>query len=261
MIPLWRRPVPTLFEQIAALPWYHRIALPDGIVTPGWAPMCAQAYRLPERMDGLRVLDVGTWDGYWAFEALKRGASEVLGVDDWSDPADSRAVAHGQGVRSWETFDLCRAALGFDEARCQRRRMSLFDLRVDDVGTFDEVLFYGVLYHLRYPLLGLDTLSKVCSKTIRVESAALDDFSPYRGGVGCGYAGNQMVMEFYPGAQYGKLDTNWWSPTIQCLADMVRAAGWETVTAWKLTDKPANCGQCRGFVTGHKLQEGETRAD
>ena len=64
-----------LRQKIAAMPyWYHRIELPGGIVTPGWAPMNAAAYRIPDRLDGQRVLDVGAWDGFWSFEALKRGA-------------------------------------------------------------------------------------------------------------------------------------------------------------------------------------------
>ena len=239
--------MPDLAERIRALPWYHRIELPGYIVTPGWAPMSASAYRLPERMDGLRVLDVGTWDGYWAFECLKRGAAEVLGIDDWSDPADERSVLDQEGVRSWATFDLCRAALGYDEKRCQRKRISLYDMLPADVGMFDVVLLYGVLYHLRWPLCGLDMLSNVCTGDIRIESAVLDDFSAYRGGggMGKGYPDNEMVMEFYPDAQYGSLDTNWWSPTIQCMASMVRAAGWPEVSAWKLLETPENCGQCR----------------
>lgn len=251
--------MPTLSERVAALPWYHRIALPGGVVTPGWSPMCADAYRLPDRLDGLRVLDVGTWDGYWAFECLKRGAAYVLGIDDWSDPADHRAVMGPSATRTWETFDLCRAALGYDETRCERWNQSVYDLDPSREGQFDLVLFYGVLYHLRYPLMGLDKVSSVCKGQIRIESAVLDDFSPYQGGLDHGYPGHQMVMEFYPGAQYGLLDTNWWAPTIQCLASMVAAAGWRDIAAWLLTDKPSGVGQCRGFVTGDKLKE-KTRA-
>ncbi|MBS0489277.1 MAG: tetratricopeptide repeat protein, partial [Proteobacteria bacterium] len=66
---------PSLQKQVAEKPfWYHKIELPGGIVTPGWAPLSRDAYRVPEDLTGLRVLDVGAWDGYWSFLALQRGA-------------------------------------------------------------------------------------------------------------------------------------------------------------------------------------------
>ena len=60
----------------------------------------------------------------------------------------------------------------------------------------------------RYPLLALDLLSEVCDERIYVESAILDDYSPYRGGIGQGYSGKQMLMEFYPNEEYGMNETN-----------------------------------------------------
>src|SRR5215831_7804710 len=88
--------------------WYHKIALPHGVTTPGWAPIDPAAYRIPDRLDGLRVLDVGAWDGYWSFEALKRGAREVVAIDDFSDDIGSAVQAERRG---WTTFDLCRDLL------------------------------------------------------------------------------------------------------------------------------------------------------
>ena len=49
--------------------WYHRIALPGGVVTPGFSPLNVKAYGVPEDLSGKRVLDVGAWDGYWSFYA------------------------------------------------------------------------------------------------------------------------------------------------------------------------------------------------
>src|SRR3954453_7595037 len=62
--------------------WYHTIEVLPGLVTEGWfdlRPFVAD-YHLPERMDGMRVLDVGTWDGFWAFEMERRGA-DVVALD------------------------------------------------------------------------------------------------------------------------------------------------------------------------------------
>jgi tRNA (mo5U34)-methyltransferase len=103
-------------------------------------------------------------------------------------------------------------------------------------------------------LLALDRLSAVCDGELYVESAICDDYSPYRGGFGQGYPGQQMVMEFYPGTEYAGNATNYWAPTLWCMANMVRAAGFDQVDAWKLVDNPDAIGLCRGFVAGRKCQ-------
>ena len=116
------------------------------------------------------------------------------------------------------------------------------------------VLLFGVLYHLRYPLLGLDRLAALCDGQLYVESAILDDFSPYRGGLGHGYPEpDQLVAELYPGAQYGQNASNWWVPTLRCLLAMLAAAGFEDTRGWKLTAEPApSLPQCRGFAVGSR---------
>ncbi len=113
-----------LRAKIVAIPcWYHRIALPDGLVTPGWAPPLApERHQLPEDVTGLRILDVGAWDSYWTFDALERGAEEVLAIDDFSDNLDE---GHNVSRPKWETFNLCRDALGHSEERCQRKEMNI----------------------------------------------------------------------------------------------------------------------------------------
>ena len=116
------------------------------MVTPGWAPLHPPAYGLPERLDGLRVLDVGAWDGYWTFEALRRGAREVVAIDDFSDFIGRLG---NEDRRAWETFDLCRAALGHGEDRCRRVELDVYAADEARLGRFDVVLCFGVLYHLR----------------------------------------------------------------------------------------------------------------
>ena len=240
----------TLQERIDAIPyWYHRIELPGGLVTPGWAPLNVDSYRVPDDLTGKRVLDIGAWDGFWSFEALKRGASQVVAIDDFSDYLGKPdRVAQ----RSWETFDLCREAFGYSEARCRRLELSVYDVSEAELGRFDTVFLFGALYHLRHPLLALDWLSAVCDGQIFVESAIFDDYSPYRDGLGHGYAGDQIVAEFYPNSELGKNDTNWWVPTLLCLVHMVHAAGFEHVEGWKLVDTPREVPHCRGFARGAK---------
>lgn len=231
--------------------WYHRIELPGGVITPGWAPISAQSYGIPMDLSGKRVLDIGAWDGYWTFEALKRGAAEAIAIDDFSDYLGK---LENSDRRAWENFDLCRAAFGFDEKRCQRVEMTVYDLDPAQIGKFDVVFFFGTLYHLRYPLLALDKIASVCKEELYVESAICDDFSPYSGGIGKGYPGRQMVMEFYPNNEYGNNNTNWWAPTLYCLMGMMAASGFKNIEGWKLTQEPQQLPYCRGFARGRRTK-------
>jgi tRNA (mo5U34)-methyltransferase len=73
-----------LQRKIEALPfWYHRIELPYGMISPGWASIDSAVYRIPEYLKEKRLLDIGAWDGYWIFEALKRGPREVVAIDGY----------------------------------------------------------------------------------------------------------------------------------------------------------------------------------
>ncbi len=229
--------------------WYHKIELGQNVVTPGWAPLNRDSYGIPENFTGKRVLDVGAWDGYWTFEALRRGADEVVAVDDFSD---FLAKLPGEARRVWETFDFCKSVLGYSDDRCKRFEMNIYEIDKAGLGKFDIVFLFGVVYHLRYPLYALDLLSAMCVEEIYIESAILDDYSPYEGGLDKGYPGSQMVMEFYPGKEYGNNETNWWCPTLSCLKSMVAASGFNQVEAWKLQQKPSALPHCRGFVKGGK---------
>jgi len=237
--------------------WYHRIELPGGIVTPGWAPIEPALYQVPESLAGLRVLDVGAWDGYWSFEALRRGARQMVAVDDFSDQVSDQEWNNARPgpFVPWRTFDLCAEALGYSGSdRLIRYERSVYDLDATD-GEFDVVLCFGVLYHCRHPLLAIDKLAERCPRgSIYVESAVCDRYSPYNI---TGYPGNQMVMEFYPGQEYAGNPTNWWAPTTLCLAQMVKAAGWPVTSAQAMTPSPdipkeRRMWYYRGFVQGHR---------
>lgn len=234
--------------------WYHRIQLPHSITTPGWAPISPEAYHIPNDLTGKLVLDVGAWDGYWTFEALKRGAAHVTAIDDFSDTLGLDAA---KNRTAWGTFDLCRAALGYSNDKCNRWNMSIYDVGVNYPKSFDVIFLFGTIYHLRHPLLALDRLFESCKPggEIYIESAILDDYSPYRGGIGKGYPSDenrQIVMEFYPENEYGDNPSNWFVPTLACLGHMVRAAGFTDVMGWKLIDQPKHISQCRGFIKARK---------
>jgi glycosyltransferase involved in cell wall biosynthesis/SAM-dependent methyltransferase len=241
----------SLQSRVQSFPfWYHKIELPGGIVTPGGWPTQPDRFLIPNDLTGKRVLDVGAWDGYWTFEALKRGAKQVVAIDDFSDYLGR---LQERDRSAWETFDLCRDAWGYSSERCQRLELSVYDVSEAILGRFDVIFCFGTLYHLRHPLLALDKLAAICDREIYVESSILDDFSPYRGGLGKGYPGKQVIMEFYPTDELHQNSTNFWSPTLACLQSLVEAAGFDRVEAWKLTETPKHLGECRGFARGLKL--------
>src|SRR5947209_18146324 len=94
-----------LREEVAKIHWWHSIDLGDGVVTPGGYDNREQLRRaaMPADLTGWSVLDVGAWDGYYSFEAERRGASRVMALDHvvWNDPAIGR-----------RGFELARRALG-----------------------------------------------------------------------------------------------------------------------------------------------------
>ncbi len=255
---------PELQAKVDAVPyWYHAIDLPGAKTYgpeckspgPGWSPGCpVEGYKIPADLTGKRVLDIGAWDGFWTFEALKRGASEVVAVDDFSD------ISNFRDLPGWYTFDLCREALGYTDRECPRHEMSVYDITEERLGRFDVVFFLGVLYHCRYPLLAMDKVSAVADGELYIESAVLDRYSPYCTGDGWdrqGYDGKQMVMEFYPDDQYANNATNWWAPTLFLLGWMAKAAGWPNAQGWLLEEDPKHVSRCRGHLKAWRDGKGE----
>lgn len=157
-----------LIERARAHGWYHTLELAPGLATPGMfdhRPF-VQRYGLPERLDGLRCLDVGTWDGFWAFELERRGAAEVHAIDldderelDW--PANRRPQAFPERRRG-EGFEIARELLG---SRVERHVVSVYDAQPEDLGTFDLVFCGSVIMHLRDQALALERIAGLCSGT------------------------------------------------------------------------------------------------
>jgi SAM-dependent methyltransferase len=135
-------------EVLAALKrhsFYHFIDLGDGRETQGWAtvrPVQQLVLRQLDRLsfEGKRVLDVGCRDGLFSFYAEKRNAAEVVAIDN---SLSSGAV---------------EVLIPYFRSSVRMHEMNLFDLTPDRFGRFDIINFPGVLYHLRYPFLGLKIL-------------------------------------------------------------------------------------------------------
>jgi tRNA (mo5U34)-methyltransferase len=153
-----------VLERAAALRWYHTLELAPGHQTDGMFDLrpVIDRYGLPPRMNGLRVLDVGTFDGFWAFEMERRGA-EVVALDvehelelDW--PPRRRGEAD-PGTRRGEGFRLAHEVLGSGVTRVE---LNLYDASPQELGTFDLVFCGSVLIHLRDQLLALERIAALC---------------------------------------------------------------------------------------------------
>ncbi|HYF26111.1 MAG TPA: class I SAM-dependent methyltransferase [Baekduia sp.] len=146
-----------------SLSWYHTLELP-GHTTTGTFDLrpFVGAYGLPEDLTGQRVLEVGTWDGFWAFEFERRGAAEVIALDldderelDW--PPRRRPTSWPEHPRG-RGFAVAKELLG---SQVQRVVRSVYHATPEDLGEFDLVFCGSVLIHLRDQLLALERMANL----------------------------------------------------------------------------------------------------
>src|SRR3954471_20761370 len=151
-----------LVERAKTQGWYHTLDLP-GVTTTGVFDMRQYVgdYGLPDSLAGLRVLEVGTWDGFWAFEMEKRGAAEVIAIDlddenelDWPP----RRRTPKQGVTRGTGFEIAKELLGSNVQRVVR---SVYHALPEDLGQFDLVFCGSVLIHLRDQMLALERIANL----------------------------------------------------------------------------------------------------
>jgi tRNA (mo5U34)-methyltransferase len=198
-----------LIKRVNSLPWFHQIDLGNGIVTPGRTSIdhlraVADVF-FDTSIAGKSVLDIGCYDGFFSFEAKRRGASRVLATDYFMWKHDPR-------VR--ESFETARDAVAPD---LEDKVIDLSDLNVETVGKFDIVLFSGVFYHLRHPLLVLEQIAALATETLVVETH-LDAMEIAR-----------PAMVMYPGAELNNDPTNWWGPNPACVTAMLLDVGFARV--------------------------------
>src|SRR4051812_26142015 len=164
-----------LRSEVEAIEWYHTIELVPGVVTPGWhdtRPIAAEV-PLPQSLAGRRCLDVGTFDGFWAFEMERRGAAEVVAIDildprewDWPVGSEAQTIAEiGRRKGEGRGFEIAHRELGSAVRRIER---SVYDLDEAEVGMFDLVYLGSLLVHLRDPVRALERLRAVCKETLIV---------------------------------------------------------------------------------------------
>lgn len=233
-----------LRHRVDALQWYHTLELPWGVVTPGWfdTRSIVDSIPFPADLSGLRCLDVGTFDGYWAFLMEKRGAREVVAIDvpdprawDWPANSTEQAFHEISGRRPGAGFTLASAVLG---SHVERRELSVYDLAPEAVGTFDFVYMGSMLIHLRDPIGALMRLRSVCTGTFLL----VDNVD--------------LAMGVFP-RPMARLDGKgrpwWWVANRAAVARMIDAAGFAVERPWKHFFMPPGRGMKKPALTPRLL--------
>jgi tRNA (mo5U34)-methyltransferase len=182
--------------------------LGGGVVTAGVddTPQRLARLNLPESLAGQTVLDIGAWDGFFSFECERRGAARVVAADYYSWSAE------GWGTKAG--FQLAREVLG---SKVEDVDIDVMDVSPQRLGTFDLVLFLGVLYHLRHPLLALERVASVTHNMLILETVV--DMVGYR----------RPAAAFYPSTELNNDPTNWWGPNVPAVRGMLESVGFQRV--------------------------------
>jgi SAM-dependent methyltransferase len=204
--------------------WYHTIELAPGVVTPGYVDWRAYPKRiLPTSLAGLRALDIGTYDGFWAFEMERRGAN-VVAIDlDRVDASElpplhrERLVTEADqfGVQLGQGFRLARECLG---SSVNRVTCNVMELEPEAIGGEVDFAFIGaLLLHLRDPVRGLENIRATLrpgGTLIALEGVCLRD------------------TLWHPRVAVGRFNPSpfdWWLPNVRALEQFIEMAGFERV--------------------------------
>lgn len=222
--------------------WWHSIDLGQGVVTPGFKSVAAlkhevEALRLPD-LQGKTVLDIGAYDGFFSFEAERRGAARVVALDHYAwaidlpkaiaywrdcnergipfDPEAEESKLHFETLPGMLAYNTAHRAL---DSKVETVVEDFMETDPDQLGTFDVVLFLGVLYHMQHPLLSLQRVAALTRGMAVIETEAME-----LPGIE-----NRALCEFFEGVELNNDSSNWWAPNEKAVAGMCRAAGFSRV--------------------------------
>lgn len=218
-----------LRREVATRQWFHTIDLGRGVLTPGSkdTPSEVAVMGMPDDLTGMSVLDVETYDGFYAFEAERRGAERVVATDSWT--------WNWPGSHARRNFELAHEVLG---SRVEPMEVSVEELTPERVGgTFDLVLFLGVLYHAPNPLGYLGNVRRVTGGMAIVETAVdlLDVAVP--------------AAAFYPRDLLNGDGSNHFGPNALAVEGMLDAVGFSRAVAFPPWQANREWGVERAFPT------------
>jgi tRNA (mo5U34)-methyltransferase len=197
---------------VASRTWFHTIDLGNGIITPGQKDTPAEVahLHLPDDLTGRTVLDIGAYDGFYSFEAERRGASRVVAADHW--------VWNWPGSDARGNFDLAHKVL---KSSVEIRDIPVEEMSPETLGSkFDIVLFLGVLYHAPDPLGYLRRVRAVTADFAVIETVVdlLDVPIP--------------AIAYYRGDSMNGDASNHFGPNPPAVEGMLHDAGFSRVVAF-----------------------------
>jgi tRNA (mo5U34)-methyltransferase len=233
-----------LRREVARYRWYHTVELGEGVVTEGMFDHrpAVDRYLLPKRLDSLRCLDVGTMDGFWAFEMERRGAAEVVAADvasvdelDWP-PAWRARVEPALDETKAARFQLAHDALGSHVTRIER---SVYELS-DDLGEFDLIFCGDLLVHLKDPITAVQRIRSIC----RGSAIVCNPIKRFP-------LGRRRALAEFDGID----EFRWWLLSEASIQRIMRAVGFDRVEVGRRFELPARSGGgwrgLRCVVRGH----------
>lgn len=202
----------TTLEELRAIRWFHSFDLGNGDILNGIKALDALRAEAEVIFDGSvagkSVLDIGAWDGFFSFEAERRGATRVIATDHfcWS----------GSGWGTRDGFDALHRRFG--------SKVEPVDVDVNNLPdripeTFDLVLFLGVFYHLKDPYVGLETAARMSHDAIVVET--LTAFPNEK----------KPAMRLLSPGEISGDPTNFYAPNVPALKLMLETFGFSRVEA------------------------------
>lgn len=211
--------------------WHQRWEIFPDVFVPGRNDVeyLCNAARLPSDLHGMRVLDVGAWNGCFSFECERRGADEVVAL------SLENPTANG--------FNRLKQLLN---SKVRYIEGSVYTLSSRELGEFDVILFFGVLYHLRYPLLAIDRLRGVSRGEVFIETHVIDNYPWLRGvnGFVRKLPGVKTVLRNTPiWRQYREFElhpqdqSNWFGPNVAAVLEAFQSAGFDIAHVQSWSDR------------------------
>jgi tRNA (mo5U34)-methyltransferase len=213
--------------------WFHSFDFGHGLVVNGFATADSLAKRLvslglPDNLSGMTFLDIASWDGFYAFEAERRGAARVLATDYF--------CWRGEGWGKKGGFLLAREILN---SKVEDKEIEVHDLSPKTVGMWDIVLFNGIFYHMRDPIGALEAAASVAENTLIVETHIDHDDM------------QQPMMRYLPRCA-GNENSNYWRPNSAMILTLLSDLGFPRVEHRIEVDPPGGADSTHGFFRAYR---------
>lgn len=229
---------PEQLKEMQEITWFHTMEL-DGVMTKGIdnTQVKLKFIQMPKDLTGKTVIDVGAWDGFYSFEAERRGA-EVLAIDTVKWKEGLTLVGDKIGfTEDKEIFHTGKRGFNFAHkilnSKVKSEEIEVMDLKVHRGDKrfkgFDLVLCLGLLYHMKDPFGMCRVMYDITADGgMMILETHLD----------CEVEGvmGKPMMRFYPNKEWANDPTTWWGPNPKCVEAMLKAAGFKEINLIRLNN-------------------------